>query len=443
MKLPAERANYPLFRGKWRIGTAPIEAGRRGKGREFNAFATDGSREDATTMAVGRITDSGKNTMTGTVDRLRRLLRSHGALQPGRGLATGVIAFALALLSLLAVIAFHFPAYLTTPELRRNYDVDTLRAVLLVALVFAGALALANVLLNRARWLAGTAFVLVALAAVLGGHTVPVEDFPDGTPYIGLDWFVLDLLGTTLVFVFIEKLFPLRAEQPVFRAQWQTDLAYFLLNHLLVGFFFLATNKLVHAGFDWAIDARLQAAIRALPFVAELLVLILVADLVQYWLHRAYHQVPLLWRFHAIHHSVEHMDWLAGSRMHVVEVLVTRTLVLAPIVVLGFDKAVIDAYIVIVGFQAVLNHANVSVPLGPLARVIVTPNFHHWHHAQDGVALDRNYAAHFTFLDHLFGTAVKTERAWPERYGVKGNYVPSGVVAQTTFPFRWSRRRSD
>lgn len=382
-------------------------------------------------------------TVPGLFDKLRRLLRSHGPLRSGRGITTGVIAFALALLSLLAVIAFHFPAYLTTPELRKNYDADTLRIVLLAALVLAGGLSLVNVIFNRARWLSGTAFAVDALAAVLGGHTVPVADFPDGTPYIGLDWFVLDLLGTTLIFVFIEKLFPLRPEQPIFRPDWQTDLAYFLSNHLLVGFFFLATNQLVHSGFDWAIDVRLQAQIRALPFVIELLVLILIADLVQYWIHRAYHQVPLLWRFHAIHHSIEHMDWLAGSRMHMVEVLFTRSLVLAPIVVLGFDKAVIDAYIVIVGFQAVLNHSNVSVPLGPLARFIVTPNFHHWHHAQDRAALDRNYAAHFTFLDHLFGTAVKSERAWPERYGVKDDYVPDGVLAQTTFPFTWSGRRPD
>jgi sterol desaturase/sphingolipid hydroxylase (fatty acid hydroxylase superfamily) len=375
--------------------------------------------------------------------KVRRLMGSHGALRRGGGLTTGVIAFALAVLSLLAVIAFHFPAYLTTPELRKNYDVNTLRVVLLAAMVIAGALALVNVAFNRVRWLSGTAFALLALAAVLGGHTVPVADFPDGTPYIGLDWFILDLLGTTLIFVFIEKLFALRREQPIFRPEWQTDLCYFLLNHLLVGFFFLATNKLVHAGLDWAVDARVQTWIRALPGAVELLLLILIADFVQYWIHRAYHQVPLLWRFHAVHHSIEHMDWLAGSRMHMVEVVITRTLVLAPIVVLGFDKAVIDVYIVLVGFQAVLNHANVSVPLGPLARVIVTPNFHHWHHAQDREALDRNYAAHFTFLDTLFGTAVKSDAAWPQRYGVKDDYVPKGVAAQLLFPFVWNGRRPD
>ncbi len=160
----------------------------------------------------------------------------------------------------------------------------------------------------------------------------------------------------------------------------------------------------------------MRAWVQALPFWLALLLIVLVADLVQYAVHRAYHEmISALWRLHAVHHSVKHMDWLAGSRQHIVEVIITRTLVLAPIFVLGFDKPVIDAYILVVDFQAVFNHANVSVRLGPLRHVIVTPNFHHWHHAQDAEAIDRNYAAHFAFIDHLFGTAVKSDRAWPDR----------------------------
>jgi sterol desaturase/sphingolipid hydroxylase (fatty acid hydroxylase superfamily) len=147
--------------------------------------------------------------------------------------------------------------------------------------------------------------------------------------------------------------------------------------------------------------------------------------------------VPLLWRLHAVHHSAKHMDWIAGSRQHVLEIVLTRTLVLAPIFVLGFAKEVIDAYIIVVGFQAVFNHANVNVRLGPLRYLIVTPNFHHWHHSQDTEAIDRNYAAHFAFIDHLFGTAVQSPRAWPARYGVLGNYVPDGFWAQLKFPFTW------
>ncbi|WP_372525907.1 sterol desaturase family protein [Piscinibacter sp.] len=371
------------------------------------------------------------------LDKLNQLSTSHGALKPGHGMVSGVIALGLGVLCFLGVLAFHFPQYLTTPQLRQSYDVSAMRQLMYWSMVLAGAISLFNIVLGRARWLAASAFTLVALTLALGGHMVPVNDFADNTPYIGLDWFILDLLGSTLIFIFIEKLFALRREQPVFRPEWQTDLHHFIVNHMVVGFVLLATNLLVHKLFGWAAKDGVQGWVQALPFPLALFLIVLVADLVQYWTHRAYHEVPLLWRLHAVHHSVKSMDWLAGSRQHILELLITRTLVLAPIYVLGFSKEVIDTYIVIVGFQAVFNHANVSVRLGPLRYLIVTPNFHHWHHSQDDEAIDRNYAAHFAFLDHLFGTAVQSERTWPERYGVVGDYVPDGFWKQLQFPFRW------
>ncbi len=369
--------------------------------------------------------------------KLNELTEGHGALERGHGLITGVIALSLAILCFLGVLAFHFPQYLTTPELRKSYDVDVIRKVMFVAMVLAGGMSLGNVLFNRARWLSGFAFLLVALTAILGGSKVPVNDFADHTPYIGLDWFILDLLGSSLIFIFIEKLFALRKEQPIFRPEWQTDFNHFIVNHMVVGFILLATNLLVHKLFGWAAKDGIQAWVRDLPFFVAVPLIILVADLVQYWTHRAYHEVPLLWRLHAVHHSAKHMDWMAGSRQHMLELIITRTLVLAPIFVLGFSKDVIDTYIVIVGFQAVFNHANVSVRLGPLRYIIVTPNFHHWHHSQDQEALDRNYSAHFAFIDYLFGTAVKSTRLWPERYGVLGDYMPDGFIKQFKFPFVW------
>lgn len=372
------------------------------------------------------------------LDKLNQLTESHGALQPGRGLVTGVIALSLAILCFLGVLAFHFPEYLTTPQLRKSYNVDVLRQVMYWSLVLSGALALFNIVRGRVVWLAAGAFVLIGLTLLLGGHKVEVDpNFPDNTPYIGLDWFILDLLGSALLFVFVEKLFPLRKDQPVFRPEWQTDFHHFIVNHMLVGFVLLAVNLLVHKLFGWAAKDGVQAWVQALPFPVALFFIILVADLVQYAAHRAYHEVPLLWRLHAVHHSARHMDWMAGSRQHVLELVITRTLVLAPIFVLGFSKEVIDAYIVVVGFQAVFNHANVSVRLGPLRYVIVTPNFHHWHHSQDDEAIDKNYAAHFAFIDHLFGTAVQSDREWPAKYGVVGDYVPGGFWKQFLFPFVW------
>jgi sterol desaturase/sphingolipid hydroxylase (fatty acid hydroxylase superfamily) len=372
-----------------------------------------------------------------------RLFKHSGPLETGRGRVTGVIAFSLALLCFLGVLAFHFPQYLTTPELRKNYSVDVLRQLLFFSLILAGGMAAANVLLARNRSLNAAAMGLVLVSVALGGSSVPVGDFPDHTPYIGLDWFILDLLGSTLIFVLIEKMFPLYKGQPVFRAEWQTDFMHFIVNHFMVGLVLLAVNFLIHRFFGWATYEPLQQWVQDLPFAIELFAILLVADLVQYWTHRAYHEVPFLWRFHAVHHSTKVLDWMAGSRLHMLELIVTRVSVLGALFVLGFSKQVMDLYIIIVGFQAVFNHANVSLPWGPLKYIIVTPDFHHWHHSSDRAALDRNYAAHFAFIDYLFGTAVKTDQRFPEHYGVLGDYMPAGFLRQQWFPFTKQKPRLD
>lgn len=375
--------------------------------------------------------------------KVNDLSASHGELQTGKGMVSGVTALCLSMLAVLSVLAMRFPAYLTTPEFRHVYDVTTLRYLLFGGMVIAGALSLMNILLGRVRWLSAWAFAFLVTALLLGGPGQPIADFPDNTPYIGLDFFVLDLLGSTLVFVFIEKLFALKKDQPVFRPEWQGDLTHFFVNHLIVGLTLLITNRVVHTLFDWAVIPGLQTLIQSLPFVIQLFLVILAADIVQYWAHRSYHEVPFLWRFHSVHHSAKHMDWLAGSRQSVLELVITRIAVLTPIFVLGFSQDVIDAYVVVVGFQAVFNHANVSVRLGPLRYIIVTPNFHHWHHSQDNEAIDKNYAAHFAFLDHLFGTAVQADRKWPDHYGVVGDYVPVGFLRQQLFPFVGSTEAKD
>lgn len=89
--------------------------------------------------------------------------------------------------------------------------------------------------------------------------------------------------------------------------------------------------------------------------------IVVLADLTQYRIHRAFHTVPALWRIHAVHHSSEVMDWLAGSRLHVIDVLATRGLVLVSIVLLGFARPALYAYLVFVSFHAVFIHANVAL----------------------------------------------------------------------------------
>ena len=144
-----------------------------------------------------------------SVQETTGLLKQSGSLRSGDGLASGVLALSLAFLCLLGVVAFHFPQYLTTPELRHKYSPDIIRHIMFAALVLSGAISLLNVMFKHSRSLNAVAGGLVLICLVLGGSHVPVADFPDNTPYIGLDWVILDLLGSTLIFVLIEKLFPL------------------------------------------------------------------------------------------------------------------------------------------------------------------------------------------------------------------------------------------
>ena len=112
-----------------------------------------------------------------------------------------------------------------------------------------------------------------------------------------------------------------------------------------------ATSSCASLARVWQPEA-LQQAVRAVPLWAQFLAILLLSDLVQYWVHRAFHVVPALWRLHAVHHSSTVMDWLAGSRLHVFDVLVTRGLVLAPICLLGFATEALYAYLVFVSFHA-------------------------------------------------------------------------------------------
>jgi lathosterol oxidase len=145
--------------------------------------------------------------------------------------------------------------------------------------------------------------------------------------------------------------------------------------------------------------------------------------------------VPWLWRFHAVHHSSRALDWLAGSRLHLVDAVLTRALVLLPLSVLGFAEGALGAYLVFVSFHAVFIHANVRFRLSAIEPYLVTPRFHHWHHAAEAEARDRNFAVHLPWLDRLFGTVHFPGDAWPSSYGLTGEAVPGGYLGQLAYPF--------
>ena len=352
----------------------------------------------------------------------------------GEGRISGAIAVFLGACSLLAVLCFHFPEYLTTPELRATYDVALLRNLLragMLAAVVAGSIAVA---FGRSK--RGFLGIALALAAQwLGGANVEVGAFEQPVISFGLDWLVLALLANTLLFVAIEQLWPLRRDQHTFRSEWKLDMTYYVFNHLMVSVILLVTTMFSERLFGWAVNDTVQGWVRAQPVWLQAIEVLFVADLAQYWGHRAMHEHPRLWNFHAVHHCPAEMDWLSGSRIHFLEVLFTRSTVITPIYLLGFDPIAINFYVIWVGIQGVLIHSNTSLSFGPLRYLFTTPHFHHWHHAADAEAIDRNYAANLPVLDMIFGTYVDNGGRWPQRYGVVGKPLPRGFVAQHLYPF--------
>jgi lathosterol oxidase len=103
--------------------------------------------------------------------------------------------------------------------------------------------------------------------------------------------------------------------------------------------------------------------------------------------------------------------------------------------VLGFSNDVFYVYVVIVAIQAVTAHANTRIPFGPLKYLLVTPQYHHWHHSKDKKIYNKNFAIHFPFIDKIFGTYYLPEESWPEEMGLENEKFPKGYFRQFIYPF--------
>jgi sterol desaturase/sphingolipid hydroxylase (fatty acid hydroxylase superfamily) len=234
--------------------------------------------------------------------------------------------------------------------------------------------------------------------------------------------------------VVIERLFTLRRDQAILRDGWRTDVVHAFLSHLLSQVGLVVGIGLVFAVVGRLASSSFQDAVTSQPHWLQLVEAILVTDVTGYWLHRAAHRVPLLWRFHRVHHSSEALDWLASARVHPVDIVIVRSAQFAPLFLLGFSKETFGAYAAVMSLWALVLHANVRWRFGPLRFLFATPQFHHWHHSNDTVARDRNFAGQLPLLDALFGTLHLPSRGWPKSYGVDDK-VPAGWARQLREPF--------
>ena len=229
------------------------------------------------------------------------------------------------------------------------------------------------------------------------------------------------LLGA--IYVPLEMTFKAR-DQGRRRPGLALDLSYFVLQFMVMLGIFLSLHEWLGATLRG--PTALRVWISALPAPLQALLVFLVGDLALYWGHRLSHRVPLLWRFHGVHHTATHLDWVAAYREHPFDGFYSQLLLMGPCAFLGVQPWLIMPFFVFRGLWAVLVHCNVRLPLGPLGLLLGDPVLHRWHHARRET--EHNFANLAPYLDLLFGTHHRPD---DEDYplGVEGTF-PRSFCAQ-------------
>ncbi|MGR8920457.1 MAG: sterol desaturase family protein, partial [Gammaproteobacteria bacterium] len=201
-----------------------------------------------------------------------------------------------------------------------------------------------------------------------------------------------------------------------------------------------------YAALAWLTDAIYAdsafwiPAIRTLPFWLQVALAVLAFDFMTYWRHRLEHSLPLLWSFHAVHHTTEKVDVLTTSRLHPLE-MAFGALINAAVIRAGFEPAASGLGFAIYLHYNYFVHTNVRIRFpGFLKYVLVSPFMHHWHHAVNAEAAGKNVGVVFAWNDWLFGTAYHPEH-WPERFGLgvpAAEGVGQSYLAQMLYPLTFA-----
>jgi len=243
----------------------------------------------------------------------------------------------------------------------------------------------------------------------------PIEQFPLAA---------LNLLFFFITFVPMEKVFPAKSLQKILRPKWQVDLTYFFGQYLLWnGLVFAVLAYFQQFANGW-IPQGFRSVVAGQTLWLQAIEVVILSDFLIYWAHRLQHRVGFLWQFHKVHHSAEHLDWLAAHREHPLDTLYTVGIINLPAFLLGFPLEVLAGLITFRGIWAVFIHSNVRISLGPLRKLIGSPELHHWHHDRNRDA--GNYANISPLMDIIFGTYVCPDHE-PESFGIDEPFAETYV----------------
>jgi sterol desaturase/sphingolipid hydroxylase (fatty acid hydroxylase superfamily) len=251
------------------------------------------------------------------------------------------------------------------------------------------------------------------------------------------EWAKAPILAA-VIFIPLERFWPWR-RQRILRRGWKADLAYVSVNGLFVWLGITALLLAVTAAQRFWLPTGTATFFSKQPLWVQTVEALLVGDFCLYWAHRALHRSSLLWRFHAIHHSIEELDWAAAYHSHPIDAVILKGAALGSVWALGFSPVAIGIYIGIYGWVSFVVHANVRVSPGPLRWIVSSPAFHHWHHSNEPEGRDRNFAAIISLWDFIFRTAFLPAGRMPRVYGTDEG-APPAYADQLLQPFRKRRQ---
>jgi len=238
-----------------------------------------------------------------------------------------------------------------------------------------------------------------------------------------------------VVFLALEKLTALRPQQ-VFRRGWMTDFTHILVNNTISTIAAIGLAVVLAIPLIWLRPFDVEGM---LPTEVSVALAVLIVLLGSYWGHRLSHTVPFLWRFHAVHHSIEQMDWIASGRLHPLDAAFTNACFLAPLIVLGYDGGVFGG-VAVFPFTALalFQHSNTRLRFPGVRWVINTPQWHHWHHSSHPEARAKNFGV--PVVDRIFGTAYMPKGRYATEFGISDPVPDTGYVRHFAYPFSKAAR---
>lgn len=239
----------------------------------------------------------------------------------------------------------------------------------------------------------------------------------------------LALLVWMIIIILLERRFPYRKGLPIFREGFWVDLIWYTL---MQSFFM---KVFIFDFIIYPIDQKYQLSslhiVSHWPSWLQVIFFLVVHDFYIYWFHRWQHSNKVLWRTHEAHHSNKEVDWLAGSRSHIVEILINQTVEFMPIILLGANPLVVPMKAFLDAVWGMYIHSNINVKAGKLQYIFNGPQMHLWHHADDKKVFHANFATKLALWDWLFGTAYFPNHK-PATYGLYYDY-PKDYFVQHIF----------